>query len=217
MREDSTGSPESQAGRKAASMATLSEDASLALPLRLIAAAWFGLTALMLTLVMLVLAAGNSTTPPTINFILFFCETPAALAAAFGFLLGGRIIDPEAEYSSTHAVLRGILIALLSLITFVCLYIAAAYVDAKQAGAKQWVLDNMVSVLLIGCLMMALPVSLPGALAGWTLFRWSGGRRRDWLRSFPADGPGAAGLWNLVALLLVGVNCVIAVKLLRLD
>jgi hypothetical protein len=193
-------------------------DGAVGLIPRIIAGVWFGVAALIPCVPFVVIAYGGSNRVIDPRGLFFFFESPAAIAAFFGFSIGARIVDPKKRISSFRATLCGLLVGVLSLVVYLGLYVLGEYAGAQSApypaAASKWVLHLAPIIVGVGSVIMILPVSIVGSFAGWLLFRWS--RRREtaeWLKSFPRIVPAKALLFNAMAFVIAGVSCLIAVYL----
>ncbi len=115
--------------------------------------------------------------------------------------------------SSTRAALRGTIVALLSYVVFIALFIVQSQLS-DPSPVIGWVL----LVVSIGSFTMFWPVALAGALAGWLLCRWScQADPWDWLLNMPRITARAANLSINVAALIVLLNCAAGLLLMRVH
>jgi len=195
---------------------TESIDSSVGLMPRIIAGAWFGAAALIpsVPFVFIVSAGSNHSAEPV--GLLLFCETPVAVAVFFGFSIGAQIIDPQKRISSFRATLCGLLVAVLSLVVYLALYVLATYLTTPRApypaAARQWAIHMAPIIVEVGFVIMILPVSIVGSFAGWILFLWS--RRPGtiaWLNRFPRVAPIRAFLLTAIVIVIVALSWLIPV------
>jgi hypothetical protein len=186
-------------------MMDLPDKTELGLLPRLIAAAWFGSAAsIPVFCFMLTLGRGATFIP---GFLFFYGAVPILIGALFGFAVGVKILDPVSSTSKARAALRGIVVALLSNLVFMTLFLVQMEI-ARPDGSFGFALI----VAMGGLSIMFFPVAASGALAGWALCNLScRGDFWEWLLNLPRVTPATANVLNLVASVVVLVNCIAGV------
>ena len=186
-------------------MTDLPDKTELGLLPRLIAAAWFGSAAsIPVFCFMLTLGRGAAFIP---GFLFFYGGVPILIGALFGFAVGVKILDPIMSTSKMRAALRGLVVALLSNLVFMTLFLVQIEI-ARPTTSFGFALI----VAIGGLIIMFFPVAASGALAGWALCSLScRGDFWEWLLNLPRVTTTTAHLWILVASLVVLVNCIAGV------
>jgi hypothetical protein len=152
-------------------------------PARLVAGAWFGATAcLPLTLVWIEFIF-NSQAKPWYGYVAAvsgYCVLPIMIATTFGWLLGADILDRQRVLTPLRAMLKGLLVALYSILVYLFLFglFAGAGMsiyepppgDVSILVRLQLFLVGFSGVLVIGLITVGWSALLAGAAAGWLLF-----------------------------------------------
>lgn len=177
---------------------------------RLITAAWFAGAALLPVLFFFIKFGGlweTGTLNVSFGMLIVFGEVPVALAALFGFTLGARIIDPVLPFSFLRGALRGMVVAFLSYISFIAVYLIAS--ELSTPGPS---IGIALFVITVGTAIMLIPVAVSGALAGFLLCivanqtgTW------DWLLHLPRVTTTKMYVLINIAAVLALLNCALAV------
>lgn len=184
------------------------EKTELGLQPRLIAAVWFAATAT-IPVVGFFMYANIRENPVNwdLPVLVFFGELPTALAFFFGFSVGVRIIDPIRRMSKDFAASLGMIVASLSYLAFMILFLVETQISLTPSNLW-W----MVIVVTIGSVFFALPVLGCGALCGVLLCLWScQAEPWEWLLNLPRLTLGQATFLIATVALLVLLNCALAV------
>jgi hypothetical protein len=102
-----------------------------------------------------------------VGFLLLFVGTPVLIAGISGFLLGHSILDPGEIRTSGQAMLRGLMIALLSYLLF---FIASALILAVKDNNGPGFLIGWVVIFLYGFLYVGWLIAIVGVVGGWLLY-----------------------------------------------
>ena len=190
-------------------MTDLSEKTELGLWPRLIAAGWFAVAACIPVFFFMVIFGQSAIFMG--GFLFFFGVVPISLAAFFGFAVGVKILDPVRSTSKLWAAARGVVVALLSDLVFMTLYVIQ--VEMSEAAPD---VGFAFMVVMIGSTMTFLPVVFAGGLAGWWLCNLSyRGVLWEWLLNLPRVNTTTANIWILAAALPVLLNAILGVYLVR--
>ncbi len=109
--------------------------------------------------------------PPSFNtfeFILWFIAAPLLVAGLNGALFGACILDERIVRKSWQAVLRGLLVAVVTFLSLsVMMSVWDAYTNEYTSFAR-----TLILVLVVGFLAVGWWVAIVGMLAGWLLYQW---------------------------------------------
>jgi len=139
-------------------------------PLELIAALWFGFAGFVPFLFIFFLTmAGRSVPSHILQGLMIYGLLPALIAGFIGWVSGSGILYRANITTSRQAMKRGAGVAFKSLI----FYTALSAISISLSGSHYTNLFSMLIAMLIGSIIVAgLPVSIIGAVAGWTLFKF---------------------------------------------
>jgi hypothetical protein len=200
-----------------------SEETALGLRPRLFAAAVFAITAV-LPVILFFYTVGRSgalfqgpSETPNVFMIWFFGIVPICAAAFCGFTIGARLADPSERTTDLRAAGRGIVVALLSYVIFMAIWIGSAFVDnvlmdpypyshQSFSGLLGW----FVVIFIFGLVLTGWLIVGAGAFAGLLLkyittrFRFS----QRWNTSGRISAS-QARRWNgLVGLLFISIHLI---------
>jgi hypothetical protein len=113
------------------------------------------------------------------EFVILFVIAPLLLAGSTGFLLGASILDPNSIRSGRHAAFRGLIVAIVTYLSFSLLISAwDSYVDEYRSFVSM-----LASMLVIGSIFVGWLVAIVGTLAGWLLFKRQTSKQAMTIRS----------------------------------
>jgi hypothetical protein len=102
-----------------------------------------------------------------VDLLLLFVGTPVLIAGICGFLLGYSILDPGEIKTSGQAMMRGLLVALLSYLLF---FITSALIVAVRNNNEPGFLIGWVVVFIYGFLYVGWLIAVVGVVGGWLLY-----------------------------------------------
>jgi hypothetical protein len=190
-------------------MTDLSEKTELGLLPRLIAAGWFAVAACIPVFFFMVIFGQTAIFMG--GFLFFFGVVPISLAAFFGFAVGVKILDPVRSTSKLWAAARGVIVALLSHLVFMTLFLVQVEISERAPE-----FGFAFAIVSFGFTIPFLPVAFVGGLAGWWLCDLScRGDLWKWLLNLPRVSTTTASIWILAAALSVLLTSVAGIYLFR--
>ena len=134
-----------------------------------------------------------------------------SLAAFFGFAVGVKILDPVRSTSKLRAAARGVVVAVLSHLVFMTLFLVQFEMSSPAPA-----FGFAFMVVATGLIITFLPVAFVGGFDGWWLCNLScRGDMWEWLLNLPRVSTMTANLWILAAALPVLLNSIAGVYLVR--
>jgi len=135
---------------------------------RIYAAMWFMLAGCVPVLFVVLYGLSHGNGLPIDRYLFLFILPPVLLAGIFGFLIGADILNPTKVKASRQAAVRGLLVAVLSWLTFtVVVSILAPFTEPFRVNPISWFIGMfLISALLVGWLIL-----IVGIAAGWLLYK----------------------------------------------
>lgn len=137
---------------------------------RLLAGIWFAVAALIpVAFYFLLLREGERT--QFNSYFLFLC-TPVLIAGISGFALGYSILDPSEIKSTGQAMLRGVMVALLSYLLFFmasALILAVSNKGASTDGDAGFLIGWTI-IFFYGFITVGWLIAITGLVGGWLLY-----------------------------------------------
>ena len=139
---------------------------------RLFAGMWFAIAAV-IPVVYYFLLFREDGRPPGAGAILFAgsavmtAGVPVVIAGICGLLLGATILDAEEVKTAGQAIVRGLMVALLS---YLLLFTVSALILAFNNDDLAGLIVTWAILFLMGLLVVGWLVALVGGVAGWLLY-----------------------------------------------
>jgi hypothetical protein len=100
-------------------------------------------------------------------FLLLFAGSPVVLAGICGFSLGYSILDPDDIRTSVQAMMRGLMIALLSYLLF-CM--TSALILGMSSDDPFGFLISWAVICVYGFFYVGWLITIVGVVGGWLLY-----------------------------------------------